>query len=513
MLTLLHNTTSVPQSQFPSLEALLAEPFPRTPEDLLQLERRLSTAAAQVADQIVLVQLTRAHEDEAFVRQAIAHVRAQSPVPLVHKGCRTTSVLLLGGTCLVLETPYLREDRRGRRGRRRHKRGPHGAGCYPVLEALGIADRVSPATRSEIALHVVQAASYREAAAMLARRGLSCDVSSLVRISTATAEASTRLRDAALAAALRVPVPSDGPLAGKRVRVSLDGGRVRLRRTHRGRKTAKGRHGFSTPWREPRLLVIDILDEQGQPDRLRLPLYDVLIGDAEAVWALLIGYLRLLGAAYADVVEFIADGAEWIWHRVERLSSLAEIPASKLVEVLDFYHASQYLSETIATDRSMSKAQRRALYKRLRHALRHKADGVEVVIEELRALATTQRGKTITRALSYVEAHAHRMRYVTLEARKLSIGSGQVESAVRRVINLRFKAPGSFWTETTVSGLMHLRAAFKAGRWDDVMIGVMTDTGQTPRFEPVNTTATPRSAEAQERDTPQTSRESRKQVA
>src|SRR5712691_3330600 len=513
MLTLLHHTTTVPQSQFPSLEALLDEPFPRTPEDLLQLERRLSTAAGQVADQIVLVQLTRAHEDEAFVRQAIAHARAQSPVPLVHKGCRTTSVLLLGGTCLVLETPYLREDRRGRRGRRRRTRGPHGAGCYPVLEALGIADRVSPATRSEIALHVVQAASYREAAALLARRGLSCDVSSLVRISTATAEASTRLRDAALAAALRVPVPSDGPLAGKRVRVSLDGGRVRLRRTHRGRKTAKGRHGFSTPWREPRLLVIDILDAQGRPDRLRLPLYDVLLGDAEAVWALLIGYLRLLGAAYADVVEFIADGAEWIWHRVERLSRLAEIPAAKLVEVLDFYHASQYLYEALATCRHMPKAQRQALYKRLRHALRHQADGVEVVMEELRALATTYRSKAIPRALGYVETHAHRMRYVTLERRKLPIGSGQVESAVRRVVNLRFKAPGSFWRETTVSGLMHLRAAFKAGRWDDVMIGVLTDTFQTPGFEPVSTTATPRSAEAQERDTPQTFVKPRKKAA
>ena len=98
-----------------------------------------------------------------------------------------TSVLLLGGARVVIETPYLREDRRGRRGRRRHTRGPHGAGCYPVLEALGIADRVSPATRAEVALHVVQAASYREAAAMLARRGLSCDVSSLVRISTVLA--------------------------------------------------------------------------------------------------------------------------------------------------------------------------------------------------------------------------------------------------------------------------------------------------------------------------------------
>src|SRR5256886_7004163 len=228
MLTLLHHTTEVHSCQFSLLEALLEEPFPHTPQEMLQLEQRLSTAAAQTADQIVLAQLTRAHEAEVFVTQAIAQARAQSPVPLVHKGFRMTSVLLLGGTRIVLEMPYLREDRHIRRGRRRHKRGSHGAGCYPVLEALGIADRVSPATRSEIALHVVQAASY--------------------------------------------------------------------------------------------------------------------LGDAEAVWALLIGYLRLLGAAYADVVECIADGAEWIWKRVERLSSLAEIPAAKLVEVLDFHYASPYLS-------------------------------------------------------------------------------------------------------------------------------------------------------------------------
>jgi hypothetical protein len=486
MLTLTQHTTKSLPHPFLTLEAMLAEPFPRTPQDMMQLEQRLSIAAAQTADQIVLVQLTRAHEDEAFVRQAIAQARAQCAVPLVHKGLRTTSVVLLGGTSLILATPYLREDRRGRRGRRRGKRGSGGTGCYPVLECLGIAERVSPASRSEIALHMVQAASYLEAAHMLSRRGLTCDVSSLVRITTATAAASTRLRDAALEAALRLPVAPDGPLAGKRVRISLDGGRVRTRRMSRGRKTAKGRHGFATPWREPRVLVIDILDEQGQPDRLRLPLYDVLIGNAEAVWALLIGYLRLLGAAYAEVVEFIADGAEWIWHRVERLGTLAEIPAAKVVEVLDFYHASQYLSETIATCHTMPKAQRHVLYKRLRHALRHQTDGVEVVQEALQGLATTHRSKAITRALGYLETHAHRMRYVTLEARKLSIGSGQVESAVRRVVNLRFKAPGSFWTATTVSGLMHLRAAFKAGRWDEIMRGVITDTFQVPSFEPVD---------------------------
>jgi hypothetical protein len=111
-----------------------------------------------------------------------------------------------------------------------------------------------------------------------------------------------------------------------------------------------------------RVLAIDILDDRGQPDRLRLPLYEVLIGDAEAIWALLIGYVRLLGAASADMVELIADGAEWIGKRVERLSTLAEMPAAKGVEVLDCYHASHYRSATIATCRTMPKGQRQALY-------------------------------------------------------------------------------------------------------------------------------------------------------
>ena len=153
MLTLLHQTTAVHPCQFSLLEALLEEPFPQTPNDLLQLEQRLSAAAAQVADHIVLAQLTRAHEAEAFVTQALAHARAQSPMPLVHKGFRVTSVLLLSGTRILLGTPYLREDRRGRRGRHRRTRGPYGAGRYPVRAALGIANRVRPATRAAIALH------------------------------------------------------------------------------------------------------------------------------------------------------------------------------------------------------------------------------------------------------------------------------------------------------------------------------------------------------------------------
>jgi hypothetical protein len=82
--------------------------------------------------------------------------------------------------------------------------------------------------------------------------------------------------------------------------------------------------------------------------------------------------------------------------------------------------------------------------------LQHKADSIEGVVDELRALAMARRNKALKRALGYFETHVHRMRYATLDAHSLSVGSGQVESALRRVINLRFNgcSPSrSFWLQ------------------------------------------------------------------
>jgi len=56
-------------------------------------------------------------------------------------------------------------------------------------------------------------------------------------------------------------------VAGRRVVLSTDGGRIRIRTTKRGPKTAKGRNRYRTDWREPKLLVIYVVDEKGQMDR------------------------------------------------------------------------------------------------------------------------------------------------------------------------------------------------------------------------------------------------------
>lgn len=465
-----------------ALEGWWDTPTPRTALAFLDLERQVLKAAGQEADAILEYHVVQAHHDPVFVEQAVAAARSRHAGRLRHKGERPTWVLLPGGTRFVVQTPYPRPVRPRHGGRKRGKRGPTGAGVYPVLEALGIGDGVSPATRSQLALYTVQAGSYQEAVALLAEHGLEVDPSTLRRVALSTAQTDIALRDAALEQARQVPVSPHGPLAGLRVRVSVDGGRVRTRQPRPGRKTKKGRHRFDTPWREPRVLLIEVLDRKGKADALRLPLYDVLLDDAEATVALVIGYLRLLGAAYAQVVEFIADGAEWIWDRSEKIRLEAEIPAKRWVEVVDFYHASEYLHDAVELCRDRTATERQQWYEQLRHVLRRDPAGVDKVIESLQPEAHGRRAKKMKGAIGYFEKHTQRMNYVSLDRRRLPVGSGPVESAVRRIVNLRFKAPSIFWKEDVVADLMHLRAAFKAGRWDEMTRRVLTQTFPVPSF-------------------------------
>lgn len=48
-------------------------------------------------------------------------------------------------------------------------------------------------------------------------------------------------------------------------------------------------------------------------------------------------------------------------------------------------------------------------------------------------------------------------------------GSGIVESAIRRVINLRFKNASTFWDEKTVEKMYFLRGALLSKKWDILM--------------------------------------------
>ena len=49
------------------------------------------------------------------------------------------------------------------------------------------------------------------------------------------------------------------------------------------------------------------------------------------------------------------------------------------------------------------------------------------------------------------------------------MGSGVIESTIRRVINLRLKGNGIFWTEENAEAVFQLRAAVISGGWDEIL--------------------------------------------
>jgi hypothetical protein len=72
------------------------------------------------------------------------------------------------------------------------------------------------------------------------------------------------------------------------------------------------------------------------------------------------------------------------------------------------------------------------------------------------------------------------MDYAEYRRRGLPIGSGAVESAIRRVINLRVKGPGLLWYQHNAEAMILMRAAALTGRWEE-MVGKVRQSFSTDR--------------------------------
>ena len=68
----------------------------------------------------------------------------------------------------------------------------------------------------------------------------------------------------------------------------------------------------------------------------------------------------------------------------------------------------------------------------------------------------------------------------------LPCGSGSVESAIRRVINLRLKAPGTFWTPAMAECFLFLRSQLLSGRWEIMLANLTAETAKQVRSDSLN---------------------------
>lgn len=440
-----------------------------TPLETLEAEQELAAMGRQMADEVMeQLLLTSLHRQQHQGAQPDRRTPVLQGRKTRSMGQRQTPIRLLGGREVKIQTQYRLPIRTLRPGRRRGvgRRGQAGVGFYPHLVVLGILCGATPALLSEASRQSAESSSYQVAQQNLSRRGLDLNEKTLVRLTQGFGRLAVHLRQAQM---LVPQQPCDSPLRGQRVAVSVDGGRLRVRqprRRGRRRKTTRYR-GFSAPWREPKLLVIYTLDDKGHKQRHSLSLYDATLGDANVLFTLLVGYLRLVGASQADLLVLLGDGARWIWDRVDELVRLLGIDKERFVAIVDFYHAVEHLRDVTDLLPGWSPTRRRTFIRHYKRVL--KEGDVEEVVAAIDELCVGRNATALTTERDYFARNAERMRYQRFTADHLPIGSGAVESAVRQVVNQRLKSNGMFWLHERAEHVLHLRAFLRAGRWDQLV--------------------------------------------
>jgi hypothetical protein len=420
-----------------------------SPDELEALEREIRQRTDRLGSLLVGQHLQQALDSDALQAEQEQLVR-QWPKPLKNDGKVTVMVRTVQGLAVPVRLTYYR-----RQGQRRA--GKRDAGVYAGLVLLGIYDRCTPALASEVSLLAAMLGSLAEAQDVLATRGVELDTKTLRLIAYRYA-ARARLAQQIERTAF------EDTVAGRRVVISSDGGRLRLRETKRGPQTKKGRRRYTGAWREPKVLIVYVVDAEGKQESHFSPFIDATLQGPDAVFALLRTYLQRLEITRADHVLFIADGAPWIWKRVPLLVHALGLAAAQVHELLDFYHAVQHLGQVAALRKDWSAKARARWRTHQRHLLmRGEADQV---ITAIRDLCRGRNSKAIRKHREYFIKNQHRMAYAQLIALKLPIGSGAIESAVRRVVNLRLKGPSLFWCRASAEAILLLRSYYKAGRWN-----------------------------------------------
>jgi hypothetical protein len=443
--------------------------FVATERELLQMAREL---AAEMTGRI----LQQISDDKERRKEALAAVREKADtrgIEVRTERDRVTPVRTLGGQTVRIKTAYASSRPRG--GKKLAKRGKDGTGVYPVLDQLGIVGRSTPALRLLVSRAVCEANSVDSARDLLAEGGVVIDHKAALRLTYLVTDDALRARRKAMRAQQRGC--DDGPFAGRRVVAAVDGGRVNIRRRVAGRPRKGGRKHFETEWREPKILTLYVLDEEGRRDRSVPTVIDGTLGDADAVFELLRYHLLRMGAHQAASLVFVADGAKWIWNRTDDLRASLGLPKDRFQEIVDYFHVVERLTELSRTQSRWGEDLRvEWLHEQKR---RLKAGDIEAIEDVVRVIGTRKDADMETES-EYWARNRERLRYGSFRDEKWPIGSGAVESAVRRVINLRMKGASITWTEEHAEGILHLRAHAKSGRWDELENNVLDITGWRP---------------------------------
>ncbi len=231
--------------------------------------------------------------------------------------------------------------------------------------------------------------------------------------------------------------------------VEIDGSLIPVVQT--GEAGADRRKTRQLDWKEARLCLAH------EPGSVT-PTFGATLGGVDDAGAAMMGCTVRAGAGTATKLHCLGDGAPWIPEQVERCFGTQ---ASYLV---DFAHLCDYLA---GAAEPMAGAQKQAWT--AAQADRMKANEWPAVLQSLEpgveGEGVADENAPVRRCHRYIANRPGFLDYQGALAAGLPIGSGEVESAHRYVIQARLKIAGAWWKIDNAKKMLALRVARANGDW------------------------------------------------
>lgn len=203
-------------------------------------------------------------------------------------------------------------------------------------------------------------------------------------------------------------------------------------------------------WKEARLSVAR---KHKSLDRIFL----ATLGSAERAGNLLGRCAERLGYDESTKIHCLGDGALWIREQVERVFGMQGD------YLIDFFHLSEYLSK--ASEECDAQQAKRWLKERQKEM---KAGQNKTVIRLLKKNEKVggKENESVSKCIRYIENRPGQFKYKEALAKELPIGSGEIESGNRSVVQKRLKIPGAWWKPQTAEHMLALRCMRINGDWE-----------------------------------------------
>jgi hypothetical protein len=184
------------------------------------------------------------------------------------------------------------------------------------------------------------------------------------------------------------------------------------------------------------------------------------LGSVNEAGKQLLGCVKQAGADERTRVHCVGDGAMWIANQVEEQFGVHG------TYLIDFYHLCEYLSAAAAS--CAGSDEKNWLKRQKENMKQNRHEEVLVALKPYLEASAVEDAKAPVRACyRYITNRPNQLDYKTAQEQGLPIGSGEIESAHRYVLQERLKIAGAWWAMENAKHMIALRVCRANELWNE----------------------------------------------